>query len=72
MKRLIDFFREETGQLSSMRLVMIFTVCLVVPGFLIACAFLPHLKEIALQVFGFAASLVGIKAAQKTAESDPK
>ena len=62
------FFREDNGNNSSMRLVMIWTVCLVVPVFLVACIWFPHLKDMALTVFGFAGSLVGIKAAQKTTE----
>ena len=62
------FFREDNGNNSSMRLVMIWTVCLVIPVFLVACIWFPHLKDMALTVFGFAGSLVGIKAAQKTTE----
>lgn len=71
MKRLIGFFTEDNGQLSSMRLVMIWTVCLVVPGFIIACVFNPSLKDIATHVFTFAASLVGFKSYQKKAEETP-
>jgi len=62
------FFKEDNGNNSSMRLVMIWTVCIVVPAFLAACIWFPHLKDISLTVIGFAGSLVGIKAAQKTTE----
>ena len=75
MKRFLDwlagFFKEDNGSLSSMRLVMVFAVIVIVPSFLLACVWFPHLKDMATTVFTFAGSLVGIKAAQKTTEKPP-
>ena len=65
------FLKEDNGNLSSMRLCMLFAVLVLVPGYLLACAHWPHLKEMGVTVFTFAASLVGLKAAQKTTEEKP-
>ena len=70
MKRhkLFEFFKEDNGQLSSMRLIMIFTCCGTVPAFLLACFLKPSMMEIAGTVFLFAGSVTAVKAAQKKLE----
>lgn len=67
---LSGFFKEDNGNLSSMRLVTIFTVCVLVPGFLVACVFVKELRELATHMFTFAFSVLGLKTAQKHLETD--
>jgi len=72
MKRFLtwfaEFFQEDNGGLSSMRLVVIFACLVVVPGFLIACLFFPEVRSLANGVLMWAGGLVGIKCGQKFGE----
>ena len=72
LKWLEGFFKEDNGSLSSMRLVMVFSVLGIVPLFIVACAFWHPLTELATHVFAFAASIVGLKTVQKTQENKPE
>lgn len=65
---LIRFFEEKPGELSSIRLVMIFTDCVVVPLFLLGCFFSSNMIELAPVLFTFAGAVTAIKSAQKVTE----
>lgn len=72
MKRFLtwfaEFFEEDNGGRSSMRLVVLFASLVVVPGFLVACLFRPDMKDLAGPVLMWAGGLVGIKCGQKFGE----
>ena len=68
MKWLSGFLKEDNGNYSSMRLIMVWIVGGVVPLFLLACIFAPHIKDLTVAVLTFAGSLVGLKFGQKAVE----
>ena len=67
---LFGFFKEDNGNLSSMRLALVWCIIVLVPLFLILCAFYAPVREMAGTFFTFVFGICGLKAAQKTAETD--
>ena len=67
--KLREFFQEDNGRFSSMRLILVATA-LQVHLFQVGCIFWPTLGEQAIPFYSYAAAVVGMKAFQKTKEEE--
>jgi hypothetical protein len=63
----LDFLKEDNGNFSSMRLVLVGTYVQVI-FYQLASIYFPHLQDQAIPFYSYAGAVVGMKAFQKTRE----
>jgi GH24 family phage-related lysozyme (muramidase) len=69
LSKLTDFFREDNGGLSCIRLSLLFLVMVLIPGFILLCIYCEHLQSMAGELFMFVGGLAGVKSWQKGMEA---